>query len=139
MTLSCEFSAACRSALGFLGLLFVGCGGGTALETPAVCTGSECGAAACTVGAETYKHGTTDIPAADACNTCSCQDGQLSCTERDCGTGNPCEDEMMAASSDRAAAPMMQIDDCNSCWCADGQMVCTDIYCPSTCERDGVV
>ncbi|MEN9580890.1 MAG: hypothetical protein RJA70_3899, partial [Pseudomonadota bacterium] len=42
-------------------------------------------------------------------------------------------------SSDRAAAPMMQIDDCNSCWCADGQMVCTDIYCPSTCERDGVV
>ncbi|MEN9577722.1 MAG: hypothetical protein RJA70_731, partial [Pseudomonadota bacterium] len=139
MALPREFSDASRSVFSLLGLLLVGCGSGGALEPIERCTGSECGAGVCTVGAETYKNGTTGIPAADACNTCSCQDGQLSCTERDCGAGNPCADDRRAASSDAAEAPMMRIDDCNSCWCADGQMVCTAAYCPSTCEQNGVV
>lgn len=136
MTPLYKFSVPSCATLGFLGLLLVGCGG-KEFEPPARCIGSECGPGACTVGEETYKSGTMGIPAADGCNTCSCDDGQLSCTERACG--NPCAEETTGALRDPVEAPKMPMDDCNSCRCEGGQMVCTDLYCPSTCEQDGIV
>lgn len=46
---------------------------------------------ACVVGeGQVYPHGATDIPAGDGCNTCSCNDGELGCTEIDCSPGVTC-------------------------------------------------
>lgn len=46
------------------------------------------GPAACKVGGVIYPDGAQGIPAPTSCNKCSCQDGNLSCTEIDCPT--PC-------------------------------------------------
>jgi hypothetical protein len=52
---------------------------------------------ACVVKGTSYPSGTTNIPAPDGCNTCSCKDGSLACTDevcpaRACGgrLGNTC-------------------------------------------------
>ncbi|MDX2052407.1 MAG: Kazal-type serine protease inhibitor domain-containing protein [Polyangiaceae bacterium] len=40
----------------------------------------------CTIGNNVYADGTTNIPAPDGCNTCSCVGGVASCTEIGCPT-----------------------------------------------------
>lgn len=40
--------------------------------------------AACLVGGVPYPSGATEIPAADGCNVCSCEDGVLACTRQQC-------------------------------------------------------
>ena len=42
-----------------------------------------CGGAACEYEGETYEDGES-FPAADDCNTCTCEDGNASCTELGC-------------------------------------------------------
>jgi hypothetical protein len=44
--------------------------------------------ASCKVGGVVYPSGTSGIPDPTSCNKCSCEDGQLSCTEIGCPT--PC-------------------------------------------------
>jgi len=42
------------------------------------------GGDACTRDGETFADGQTGIPSPDGCNTCGCENGQLTCTERGC-------------------------------------------------------
>lgn len=44
----------------------------------------------CKVGGNLYADGERDIPDPTSCNTCICQNGELSCTEINCP--NPCPD-----------------------------------------------
>lgn len=43
-------------------------------------SGGDGSASGCQVGDRHYAEGAVDIPAADGCNTCSCNDGTLACT-----------------------------------------------------------
>ncbi|MDX2050944.1 MAG: hypothetical protein SFV15_01045 [Polyangiaceae bacterium] len=53
-------------------------------------TKGECQAAGtCTIGGQVYADGTTNIPAPDGCNTCSCAGGAVACTEIAC-PAKPC-------------------------------------------------
>ncbi|MGE0791919.1 MAG: hypothetical protein AB7S26_39965 [Sandaracinaceae bacterium] len=88
-----------------------------------------------------YASGTTGIPAGDGCNTCSCEDGVLGCTERACPSELSCfgPDGAIYPSGSTMPAP----DGCNTCSCVDGEVTgCTDRACtppPSACTVDGVV
>ena len=48
------------------------------------------GGRGCKVNGQVYSHGTSGIPAPDGCNTCSCDDGVLGCTEIGCMNDPPC-------------------------------------------------
>jgi hypothetical protein len=50
-------------------------------------TCGDAGGASCDVNGATYPDGSNDIPAPDGCNVCSCNDGNLACTERACEDG----------------------------------------------------
>jgi hypothetical protein len=64
----------------------------------------------------------------DDCNTCSCSDGQWTCTAIACDpTGGT------ADSGDQACDPLQDpSDDCNTCTCEDGEWLCTEIGCEET-------
>lgn len=95
---------------------------------------------ACSVGGLTYASGTSGIPAEDGCNTCSCLEGQLACTERGCTLPpGSCTylGEVVNPGEQRNAA-----DGCNTCSCSNGQLVCTDRACtdvPDSCNFNGEV
>ncbi|MFW6067051.1 MAG: hypothetical protein ACOC97_01845 [Myxococcota bacterium] len=77
--------------------------------------------AACEVDGVVYEHGSTEIDDPFSCNTCSCEDGALVCTEIACP--EPCPDGTAPATS------------CSQCGPADGcEVVRTD--CHSTCTND---
>ena len=54
---------------------------GSGVDHTGPCTGS---GHSCVVSGVTYPDGTGNIPAADGCNTCSCNDGSLACTKKAC-------------------------------------------------------
>ncbi|MCX4246184.1 hypothetical protein [Paraliomyxa miuraensis] len=61
------------------------------------------------------------------CNTCSCHDGEWSCT------AIACADTDSSADSGNTCDPADEpVDECNSCSCVDGQWVCTTIGCDPT-------
>lgn len=62
------------------GLLALSCGGAL---LPAG------GGESCRVAQRTYASGTTGIPAGSGCGTCSCEDGEISCTDQACSVGMP--------------------------------------------------
>ncbi len=68
------------------------------------------------------------VPAADGCNTCTCQDdGTLACTEIACDPDEPqCE----------PGEPVPAEDGCNTCECNDDGTIgaCTAIGCEPQCE-----
>jgi hypothetical protein len=60
---------------------------GSGVNHTGPCTGS---GHSCVVSGVTYPDGTGNIPAADGCNTCSCNDGSLACTKKACPVGQIC-------------------------------------------------
>ncbi|WP_293271651.1 DUF4215 domain-containing protein [Nannocystis sp.] len=72
------------------------------------------------IGEEPICEEGEEKPADDACNSCSCVDGQWACTAIACGDlPEECKD------GDMQPAP----DGCNTCTCGGGQWACTEIGC----------
>ncbi len=73
------------------------------------------------------------VPAADGCNTCECQDdGTLACTEIGCDPGPQCEPGTSVPAD----------DGCNTCECTEDGTIggCTEIACePAECEEGAVM
>ena len=64
----------------------------------------------------------------DTCNTCSCKNGKVSCTENDCSS-----DSWTACvhKGKRYENGTTFPDSCNTCKCKEGQVGCTKIFCGS--------
>jgi hypothetical protein len=93
----------------------------------------------CNVDGVVYEDGDRDIPAPDGCNTCFCEAGTLSCTERACPpTGMACEVDGTTYPDGTNGIPAP--DGCNTCTCIDGDLACTRIACDpgAACEVGGV-
>jgi hypothetical protein len=93
----------------------------------------------CRVGNVVYPEGSTNVPAADGCNTCSCIEGQLACTEKACPSPKVCGGftGTECASSEYCA---YQGGDCGfadgSALCKARPQACDAIYDP-VCACDG--
>jgi hypothetical protein len=78
----------------------------------------------------TYPDGATDVPAPDGCNTCSCEDGELTaCTEIAC---EPPDSSCIVGgiAYPDGASDVPAPDGCNTCSCEDGELTaCTEIAC----------
>jgi hypothetical protein len=90
----------------------------------------------CRVGDEAYEDGTVGIPAGDGCNTCICQDGQLTCTAMYCG-GTPCVDGDIV--HEDGTTGIAAGDGCNTCFCQNGQLFCSQVYCKLPCVDGDIV
>ena len=86
--------------------------------------------ASCDYNDTRYAHGTS-FEAIDGCNACTCEDGSVTCTTRDCLS---CSVDGVEYANGESFP-----DDCNSCTCVDGAISCTRIECAGTCEYDGEV
>jgi hypothetical protein len=132
-TIRCSLSP--LALLLFIPTIIVGCGSdedegesGPGAATPA--------AQGCTVQGKWYASGSVGIPAADGCNTCSCEGGQLACTLIGCpadppgGTGGSSGGPTGAACGARAG------DTCGSDeYCAyAGEGYCGAADAEATCE-----
>jgi len=88
-----------------------------------------CGPLVCTYGDTVYQDGDS-FPAADGCNTCSCADGDVSCTEMACPDPASCTyGDTVYQDGDSFPAD----DGCNTCSCADGSVACTAMACATSC------
>jgi hypothetical protein len=95
------------------------------------------GSGSCVVDGTVYTDGTRGIPAGDGCNTCSCEDGGLSCTEIGCPPTDGCMLDGTFYENGTTGIPAA--DGCNTCECKSGVLSCTDAACPrSTCNVFGV-
>lgn len=109
--------------------------------------GSVDGGTPCVIGGKSYATGAT-FPAADGCNTCTCQANGVACTTKGCPTDGPpgtdgaaTVDGAFDGGSDGASScsyagktyavgETFAIDGCNKCSCgADGKASCTSIAC----------
>lgn len=94
----------------------------------------------CSYSGGTYEHG-QDFDDTDGCNTCTCTNGQVSCTTI------ACEVEPTKADTQNSASCLYEgkeyqhnqgftaSDGCNSCSCTDGQVACTLL----ACDEDNLV
>jgi hypothetical protein len=73
----------------------------------------------------------SSFPDRSGCNQCSCNDGEVSCTDRACPPPpSTCElGGRLLANGEAAPAG----DGCNSCTCVDGGLQCTLIACNVRC------
>jgi hypothetical protein len=74
----------------------------------------------CRVGTVVYPEGSTNVPAADGCNTCSCIEGQLACTKKPCPSPRICGGFTGAECADSEYCAYEGGD----CGFADGSAVC---------------
>jgi hypothetical protein len=84
----------------------------------------------CTYGNGLYRSGQS-FPSSDGCNSCTCSDGEVSCTAAACVT---C---MHNGKLHRPGETFPDADGCNSCTCGmDGLVACTARACEptSTCQ-----
>ncbi|HEY6560137.1 MAG TPA: Kazal-type serine protease inhibitor domain-containing protein [Polyangiaceae bacterium] len=108
------YGNACEAARDGFGYLHEGTCGGTGRG--------------CSVDGHIYPDGTTDIPAPDGCNTCSCQDGLLACTKRACLESSCVVNGLVYPSG---AGRVPDPESCNKCGCDNGDVMgCTKAYCP---------
>lgn len=86
--------------------VYGGCGGNSnRFESQAACEAA-ClfpAGAACEVGGVVYPSGTGDVPDPTSCNSCSCEDGALICTEINCPM--PCPEGQVAGQECAACGP----------------------------------
>ncbi len=86
----------------------------------------DCGAGTCTYDGVVYSDG-EGFASTDGCNSCGCNDGDVVCTELDCGPAPAsCEYNGMTY-QDGEGFP--STDGCNGCGCNDGQVSCTELLC----------
>jgi hypothetical protein len=91
----------------------------------------------CVVDDIVYHDGSA-VPAPDECNSCTCEDGVVACTEIACEPGRG---ECIANGityQDGASVPSP--DGCNTCACNDGLVLCTELACgpdDQACVVDG--
>ena len=117
----------------------------------------EDGGASCTAAGQTFPDGEA-VPSGDSCNSCSCDDGSVACTEIGCepvvcalfveeSDGvcsrfplDPASRRIPTASTtaapvrppgrrSRTAATCPPVTSCNSCGCNDGSVLCTAVAC----------
>jgi len=102
----------------------------------------------CTFNGVTYKNGEGFM---DDCNSCSCQDGEVSCTTMACEDYDQYPDEFFDEGFEDlddldglSGACMYEdvfygegdeftaMDGCNTCLCSGGEVSCTDMACGET-------
>lgn len=101
--------------------------------------GYDCQAGFCRLEGCVYdgqSHGFGDeFPATDGCNSCSCTEDGVLCTEIGCGSPNTCEYD---GTTYDIGEEFPATDGCNTCTCSADGVLCTEIGCePNTCEYDG--
>lgn len=86
----------------------------------------------CNYEGKTYKVGNS-FPASDGCNSCSCENGNVICTEMACGDSVSIENETQECfynnKTYREGDSFQAGDGCNSCSCENGQVICTLMAC----------
>lgn len=87
----------------------------------ATCGGADGG---CDYDGTRYDEGAS-FPSSDGCNTCSCEDGGVACTEMACDPGG-CDYE---GKHYEEGASFPSTDGCNNCGCSGGDVVCTLMAC----------
>jgi len=131
----------CLLAAAFVAISTVGCGSSVTDDGGGEGGSSGCDSgitdcyipADCTSGDTTYSHGET-IPG--GCNDCSCNDGEIICTDVECFPGT-CE---YNGQTYNAGESWGLGDGCNSCACnPDGTVACTGAYCAQECTYAGVI
>ena len=104
--------------------------------------GSVDGGPPCNIGGKQYAVGAS-FPAADGCNTCTCQADGVACTTKGCPTdgppttdaGIPCTYQGKAYS---IGSKFPSADGCNTCTCdSTGSVACTLIGCAPDAGVDG--
>jgi hypothetical protein len=82
----------------------------------------------CTYDGVTYDEGDS-FEATDGCNTCSCADGEVTCTLMACETATvePCT--YTGVTYDEGEVIYTTGDGCNTCACHDNDIVCTNNIC----------
>jgi hypothetical protein len=128
--LSCLVLAAVAAAT-----TLVACGGGEIVSVGrGGLTGNAGGGDQVCVGEDgtTYAPG-DDVPSGD-CNTCSCTDQGIVCTEMACVDPGVC----FYAGTFHSEGPSFPAEDgCNTCSCIEGQVMCTEKACAPWCVVDG--
>lgn len=81
----------------------------------------------------TYSNGET-FPAGDSCNECSCEDGQVECTEKACDTDILDKNPAMCETS--ADCERLNLD---SSFCTSGEWTCEYFECQFSCDISGLV
>ncbi len=98
--------------------------------------GSGCGVGVpdgkCRYNEKDYAQGSSFL-ASDGCNTCTCQQGGVSCTEKAC-VPNSCA---YAGKTYKAGESFPASDGCNSCTCNNGMPMCTLMVCAKDCLFQG--
>lgn len=84
----------------------------------------------CSYAGLTYEHG-KNFKDIDGCNTCTCTNGQVVCTEVACvepttSTKQSCNYEGKTYAHNQGFAAS---DGCNTCSCTDGKVACTLLAC----------
>ncbi len=78
-----------------------------------------------------------EVPSPDGCNTCTCTEEGIACTEMACQPppGGACTYE---GKSYAKGARFPASDGCNTCSCTDeGGVACTEMACAKSCVVDG--
>jgi hypothetical protein len=105
--------------------------------------GSADGGATCTYAGRVVAAGAT-FPSSDGCNTCSCLEGNVACTEKACapdaavdgsGAGSCRDNGRVYADGESFPAG----DGCNSCSCVNGAVGCTTRGCAVDAGGAGTV
>lgn len=108
-----------------------------ALLAPAALTGCiivSSGGDACEYDGVSYEVGDS-FPANDGCNTCSCTEDGVACTEMACEPPVCVYDGQIYSAGESVPSG----DSCNSCFCMDdGSVACTGIAC-DICDYNGQI
>ncbi|MCK6509583.1 hypothetical protein L6R29_06415 [Myxococcota bacterium] len=98
--------------------------------------GSGCGVTTpegvCRYNGKEYAQGSS-FAASDGCNTCTCQQGAISCTEKAC-LPKTCA---YIGKTYKEGESFPASDGCNSCMCSNGVPMCTLMVCAKDCLFQG--
>jgi len=99
------------------------------------CQSGVCRLPGCIHDGQSYPIG-EEFPASDGCNSCSCTEDGVLCTEIGCGSPpNTCEWD---GTTYDIGEEFRTADGCNSCSCTEDGVACTTIDC-STCDYEGTI